>query len=94
LFIEHGRIVLDSPMEALPERFLQLTPAAGNVDQARALKPFWEREIFGRVAMLFDGRKENELAPLGEVRAPSVADLFVDMMQPAGAPQSDAKEAA
>jgi len=94
LFIEHGKIVLNSPMETLSERFTQLIPAAGNVDRARALKPFWEREIFGRVAMLFDGRNAGELAALGETRAPSVADLFVAMMQPVGAAPSPSKEAA
>jgi len=93
LFIEHGKIVLDSPMESLAERFAQLTPSPGNVDRARALKPFWEREIFGRFAMLFDGRNQDELAELGEVRAPSVADLFVAMMQPVGT-ASPSKEAA
>ncbi len=80
VFIDHGRIALDSSMEALGERFTQLVPSAGNVDKARALKPFYEREVFGRVAMLFDGRAEGELAPLGETRHPSVADLFVAMM--------------
>jgi ABC-2 type transport system ATP-binding protein len=97
LFIEHGKIVLNTPMENLGERFAQLIPAAGNVERARALKPFWEREIFGRVAMLFDGRNPQELAALGEVRAPSVADLFVAMMQPVGtaqSPSSPSKEAA
>jgi ABC-2 type transport system ATP-binding protein len=94
LFIEHGKIVLNSPMEALGDRFAQLIPSAGNVDRARALKPFWEREIFGRVAMLFDGRDPQELASLGEVRAPSVADLFVAMMQPVGTAPSPSKEAA
>ncbi len=94
LFIEHGRIVLNSPMDSLGERFAQLIPSAGNVDRARALKPFWEREIFGRVAMLFDGRNQQELAALGEVRAPSVADLFVAMMQPIGTAPSPSKEAA
>ena len=97
LFIEHGKIVLNTPMDSMAERFAQLIPAAGNVDRARALKPFWEREIFGRVAMLFDGRDQQELAALGEVRAPSVADLFVAMMQPAGtaqSPSSPSKEAA
>jgi ABC-2 type transport system ATP-binding protein len=73
---------------------VQLIPSAGNVDRARALKPFWEREIFGRVAMLFDGRKAGELAALGETRAPSVADLFVAMMQPIGTAPSSSKEAA
>ena len=97
LFIEHGKIVLNTSMESLGERFAQLIPAAGNVERARALKPFWEREIFGRVAMLFDGRNPQELAALGEVRAPSVADLFVAMMQPVGtaqSPSSPSKEAA
>ena len=84
LFIEHGKIRLDAAMDTLAERFIQLTPSPGNVDKARALKPFWEREIFGRVAMLFDGRSQQELAALGETRAPSVADLFVALMQPAG----------
>ncbi len=94
LFIQHGKIVLDSAMDSLAERFVQLVPTAGNVDRARALKPFWEREIFGRVAMLFDGGNHEELAALGELRAPSVADLFVAMMQPAGAPAAASKEAA
>ena len=59
IFIQHGKIVLDSPMETLGERFVQLVPAAGNVERARALKPFYEREVFGRVAMLFEGRKRG-----------------------------------
>jgi ABC-2 type transport system ATP-binding protein len=95
VFIEHGRIVLDSPMEALAERFTQLIPSPGNVEKARALKPFWEREIFGRSTMLFEGRGLAELAPLGETRAPSVADLFVAKMQPLTATaQPSSKEAA
>jgi ABC-2 type transport system ATP-binding protein len=94
IFIEHGKIRLDAAMETIGERFMQLTPAAGNVDRARALKPIWEREIFGRSIMLFDGRGAAELEALGEVRAPSVADLFVAMMQPVSAPTSSSKEAA
>jgi ABC-2 type transport system ATP-binding protein len=94
IFIEHGKIRLDAAMETLSERFAQLTPTPGNVDKARALKPLWEREIFGRSIMLFDGRASAELEALGEVRAPSVADLFVAMMQPVNAPMASSKEAA
>jgi ABC-2 type transport system ATP-binding protein len=96
IFIQHGKIVLDSPMESLGERYLQLVPAAGKVEAARALGPIFEREIFGRVAMLFDGRKEAELAPLGETRPPSVADLFVALMSRSDAnpARAAAKEAA
>jgi ABC-2 type transport system ATP-binding protein len=94
IFIQHGKIALDAQMENLGERFTQLVPTAANVDAARALKPFYEREVFGRVAMLYDGHKQAELAALGETRAPSVTDLFVAMMQPAGAPAVSSKEAA
>ena len=94
IFIQHGKIVLDSPMEALGERFAQMVPATGNVERARALKPIDERDVFGRAAMLFDGRDRAELEALGEVRTPSVADLFVAMMQPGGAPAASQKEAA
>jgi ABC-2 type transport system ATP-binding protein len=80
IFLQRGKIMLDSAMDLLGERYLQLVPAAGNVDAARALKPFYEREVFGRVAMLYDGRKPAELEPLGETRVPSVADLFVALM--------------
>jgi ABC-2 type transport system ATP-binding protein len=95
IFLQHGRIRLDSSMEALGERFTQLVPSAGNVDAARALKPFYEREVFGRMAMLFDGRNPAELGALGETRVPSVADLFVAIMGGGTATgQTGAKEAA
>ena len=94
VFLQHGKVKLDVAMETLGERFTQLVPTPGNVEAARALKPFYEREIFGRVALLFDGRDAAELAPLGETRVPSVADLFVAMLgggsdaAPAGAKEA------
>jgi ABC-2 type transport system ATP-binding protein len=96
IFLQRGKVMLDSPMDMLGERYLQLVPAAGNVDAARALKPFYEREVFGRVAMLYDARKAAELEPLGETRVPSVADLFVAIMgdRGAGTGAAGAKEAA
>ncbi len=95
LFIQRGKIVLDAPVETLGERFVQVVPSAANVEQARALKPFHEREVFGRFAMLFDGKREAELAALGETRAPSVADLFVALMsRDDGKAVAGAKEAA
>jgi ABC-2 type transport system ATP-binding protein len=95
LFIDHGRIALSASMDSLGERFTQLVPSAGNVEKARALKPFWEREIFGRSTMLFEGKDPAGLAALGEIRAPSVADLFVAKMQPLNdRPAPSSKEAA
>src|SRR5579872_3772371 len=85
LFINRGRLVLDSPIDALPQRYVQLTVSAERAAQARQLKPFYERVVFGRVAMLFEGRTPDELqaeiGSLGELRTPSIADLFVAKMQ-------------
>jgi ABC-2 type transport system ATP-binding protein len=81
IFINRGHVVLDTSVDMMPERFAQLTVTSENVARARALGPFYEREVFGRVAMFFEGRNPEELAPLGELRTPSVADLFVAKMQ-------------
>jgi ABC-2 type transport system ATP-binding protein len=51
-----------------------------NVAAARALKPMQERQLLGRTAFLFDGADRQQLAALGEVRTPSIADLFVAVM--------------
>ncbi len=84
IFINRGRIALDSPVEDLVARYAQVNVNPDQATRAREMKPFYEREVFGRVAMYFEGRNPDELVPLGEVRTPSIADLFVAKMQ--GAP--------
>jgi ABC-2 type transport system ATP-binding protein len=81
IFINHGRVALSAPVEELGSRYQQLTLSAEAAPRARALKPFYEREVFGRVAMFFENRPAAELAGLGELRTPSIADLFVAKMQ-------------
>jgi ABC-2 type transport system ATP-binding protein len=81
IFISRGQLALLSSVEALGGRYLQLTVGAEQSGPARALKPFYEREVFGRIAMFFEGRSAAELGPLGELRTPSIADLFVAKMQ-------------
>lgn len=81
MFIEHGRLVLDSPVETLGARFQQLLVKPDELDAARALQPFHERSVFGRTVMFFENRDRVQLAMLGEPRTPSIADLFVARMQ-------------
>ena len=81
VFINHGKVVLDATTESIAERFVQLVVAPDRLAAARALQPFHEREVFGRVALTFEGRDPDELARLGETRTPSIADLFVARMQ-------------
>jgi ABC-2 type transport system ATP-binding protein len=81
IFINHGRVALASSVEDLSARYQQLTLTAEAAARARALHPFYERELFGRVAMFFEGRSAAELGSFGELRTPSIADLFVAKMQ-------------
>ncbi len=77
VFIDRGRIVLVSSMEEIESRFIELLVSPANLDAARALKPINERQALGRSILLFDRVDRNRLAALGEVRTPSIADLFV-----------------
>ena len=83
LFIEKGRIVLDSPIETLGERYHQLLVAPDKLAAAKALGPFSERTVFGRTVMFFDGKDAAQLGELGELSTPTVSDLFVATMQEA-----------
>jgi ABC-2 type transport system ATP-binding protein len=77
MFIDRGRIVLDCSMEEIESRYVELTAHPGQVAAARALKPMYEREVLGRSILLFDRVDRQQLAALGDVRTPSIADLFV-----------------
>ena len=80
MFINRGRIVLNCSMEEFAARYLEVMVNPEQVDAARALKPIYERQVFGRSILLFDHADRNQLADLGEVRTPSIADLFVAVM--------------
>ena len=80
LFIDRGRIVLQSSMDDFEARYREVLVPPGRVEAARALKPMRERQVFGRSVMLFDGADPAQVARLGEVRTPSIADLFVAVM--------------
>jgi ABC-2 type transport system ATP-binding protein len=82
LFLRHGRVTLALPVEELAQQYVQVTVGPDQVARARELHPFYEREIFGRVAMFFEGRTAESLESLGDVRTPTIADLFVAKMQP------------
>ena len=81
IFIDRGKIVLDLPMDGIGARFAQLAVAPDKVEAARARKPLNERQLLGRHVFLYDGADHDALAALGEVRVPSIADLFVATLQ-------------
>jgi ABC-2 type transport system ATP-binding protein len=80
MFIDRGRIVLDCSMEEFESRYLEVMVLPEHVAAARALAPMHERQLFGRSILLFDHADRQQLAGLGEVRTPGIADLFVAVM--------------
>jgi ABC-2 type transport system ATP-binding protein len=81
LFINRGRIVLDATMEDVAGRYAQVAVRPERINEARALGPIAVRQGLGRVHMLYADAPRAELEKLGDVGVPSVADLFVALMQ-------------
>jgi ABC-2 type transport system ATP-binding protein len=84
MFINCGRIVLSCTMEAFESRYAEVMVHPENLAVAQALKPMQERQVFGRSILLFDNVDRQQLAALGDVRTPSIADLFVAVMNKQG----------
>ncbi len=82
MFIDRGRVVMSCSMEEFESRYMEVTVNPDHVAAARALKPIYERQVFGRSILIFDhGSNPNfdrqQVAAIGDVRTPSIADLFV-----------------
>jgi ABC-2 type transport system ATP-binding protein len=80
MFINRGRIVLDCSMEEFESRYVEVMVHPEQIAAARALKPIHERQVFGRGILLFERVDRQQLAGLGEVHTPSIADVFVAVM--------------
>jgi ABC-2 type transport system ATP-binding protein len=95
MFINHGRIALECSMDQFEARYVEVMVDANHLAAAQALKPIHTRQLFGRSILLFDNADHEQLAALGEIRTPSIADLFVAVMgkQPeAGSQRAEAGE--
>lgn len=79
-FIDRGRIVLSCTMEEMESRYVELVARPEQAGFARELRPIYERQALGRTVLLFDKVPRETLVELGEVRTPSISDLFVAMM--------------
>ncbi len=77
MFINEGKILLDSPMDDLADEYVQLIASADGASRARGLGPIAEHDMFGKTVFIFEGVSRDNLAGLGELGTPSVADLFV-----------------
>jgi ABC-2 type transport system ATP-binding protein len=77
MFIDRGRIVFARSVEESESLYAEVTVKPEHLAAARALKPIDERQTLGRSVFLFESVDRQQLASLGEVRTPSISDLFV-----------------
>ena len=82
-------------MEEFESRYVELMVHPDHLDGARSLKPMHERQVFGRSVMLFENVDRGQLAALGDLRTPNIADLFVAVMtnSEVGGQKSEIREA-
>jgi ABC-2 type transport system ATP-binding protein len=84
MFINRGRIVLSCSMEEFESRYVEVMVNPAQIAAGQALRPIYERQVLGRSILLFDltlNRVDRQqLAALGDLRTPSIAELFVAVM--------------
>ena len=81
MFMDRGRIVFGCSMDEIESRYVEVTVNPERAPAARVLKPMHERQMLGRSIFLFDGADRQQLAALGDVRTPGIADLFVAVLE-------------
>ena len=77
LFMDRGKMILQKTIPALEEEFVEVHAVGEAASKAEAIPHVGKRSILGGKAYIFEGIDRVVLAPLGELRTPSVSDLFV-----------------
>ena len=77
MFVDGGRIVFSYEADEFESHFFELSAMPSAVNAARALRPIYERTSFGRSVFLFRDVEVETIAALGEIRTPSIEDVFL-----------------
>jgi ABC-2 type transport system ATP-binding protein len=80
ILLRKGRVVLDCAVSDIEARYVQVLASSEQADAARAMRPLHEREVFGRRLFIFETQDPRSFTALGEVRTPSISDLFVALL--------------
>jgi ABC-2 type transport system ATP-binding protein len=77
MFMNHGRIVLNRQISELEENYVELHAVGEAAAKAQDIPHIGSRNILGGKALIYEGVPRHLLSPLGELRTPSVSNLFV-----------------
>ncbi|QFU75097.1 ABC transporter ATP-binding protein [Halioglobus maricola] len=79
-FIDHGKMVLSRSMESIDEDFVQLDAVGEDAERAMGIPHLGAQSILGGKSIIYEDVDRASLEPLGKLRTPSIADLFVAIM--------------
>lgn len=77
IFINDGKIILDSKIDQLADRFMELRVNRGSEGDAENLDPMYTTRGLEGSTYWFEGKSKEALEALGQVKTPKLADLFV-----------------
>jgi len=79
-FIRDGKILMSAEVDDIRQRFQLLAVPDEHLEQAKTLKPLFANSLMGLTSMLFEHQNKDELSHLGNITTPSLADVFVGLM--------------
>ena len=77
MFVDGGRIVLTCSTADFESQFVELVVHPQHEKAARDAGPIHESHAFGRSVFLYRDVEAERLADLGELRTPSLSDVFM-----------------
>jgi ABC-2 type transport system ATP-binding protein len=80
-FLNHGKLVLYKAMSDIETEFAELHAVGENAARAAQIPHIGQRTILGGKALIYEGVSRELLSSLGEVRTPSISDLFVAKLE-------------
>nr|WP_162841697.1 ABC transporter ATP-binding protein [Photobacterium toruni] len=81
LVLKNGQVVLQSSLSSLAAEFMILSTNEANIDAAKQLNPLTVNYQLGQYRLLFEGADISQLALLGDISQPSLADIFLAKQQ-------------
>ncbi|MBC8214521.1 MAG: ABC transporter ATP-binding protein [Candidatus Marinimicrobia bacterium] len=80
IFIKDGKVLMKESMENLEKRFMQISVPEEYAEEMRKFNPLLEQSFFGKKLFLLEKVNRANIEQYGEIKTPSIADIFVAMM--------------
>ena len=84
LFMQRGKVLLQQSLPDIAERYVELLVQGDSVARAEQIPHLGRRKIAGGTAFIYSDVQVEVLQALGEVRSPTIADLFVALVTRGG----------